>query len=961
MFFFNRGEEMNKYFVVLIMVFTIFLFSCEPNIVDGQFSCDPNEINTCPEGFACLRKGTDENFYCFKSAGEICGNNVKDTNEQCDGMDFGGENPCASGYAICTTNCRVNCSVCGNGLLEQVVDATGNIVDGEECDDGSTISGDGCSPNCVMERLYCIPSDYDKYGSEICAAWCGDGIKNGSEICDGDDVTGSSCQNNGFYSGELSCDASCNGYDTSDCTEFCGDGIINGQEICDGIEHKYQNSCEVIGSKHCDAYCMFNYDTCVENSWEKIEFNYSLNAIWGTDENNIYVVGEDGVILNYDGISWTTMTSNATEDLKAIWGTDKNNIYVVGNNGVILYYNGVSWNPMNSNSTETLRGVWGADASNVYAVGYQSTILHYDGNSWNSMNSGTTESFHGVWGTDASNVYAVGNNGKIVHYDGISWTIDSTSTEALYGVWGSDASNIYVVGMQSTILHYDGISWNTIDSNTFQGLKGVWGDHYGNMYTAGVYELILHWNGNDLLTMKHNLENSTSTTYLSIWGDLNNIYFLKSNEIHKYKGTDFFEMNKNNYSYQSIYGVDRKNIYTCTHGRVHYFNGLKWVLIYDDNGDAEPIYSVWASSSNNVYIANDIGLMNYDGISWNTVDSTITDNIYKIWGSDASNIFGIKSGGSIVNYDGISWTTMNSGTTEHLESIWGFNKTNLFAVGYSGTILYYDGISWTTMDSGTTENLNSIWGTSLNNLFVAGENGTIIHYNGTTWSQMESGTNYNISSIMGVSPNNIFAVGQFGTIIHYDGNIWSNVSLDYLSLDFSSINLNSIWINSEGLFIAGDNIILFFDHNVIPTLEGGVCEEPVVLYCNVSERWGDNSYGKITLDGSGNPVFDTYPTWNSTDVTANSGPESFYRLDNPVTGKITVRITPHEGNVNLVVLNAFDVGCDPDAVLYISSNDGTQIEEITFDGTQGETYYIIVDSEVGETSPYSIEVDCMKK
>jgi len=46
---------------------------------------------------------------------------------------------------------------CGDGLIQA----------GEECDDGNTVSGDGCSPSCTIER-----------------AFCGDGVVDAGEACD---------------------------------------------------------------------------------------------------------------------------------------------------------------------------------------------------------------------------------------------------------------------------------------------------------------------------------------------------------------------------------------------------------------------------------------------------------------------------------------------------------------------------------------------------------------------------------------------------------------------------------------------------------------------------------------------------------------------------------------------------------------------------------------------------------
>ena len=102
---------------------------------------------------------------CEGGGGELCGNNNVDPGEICDGETI----PCKQlagvpegGTATCTKNCmgwdKSGCyddngdssnnpgsgdkTNCGNGFLD----------DGEQCDDGNKIDGDGCSKYCMKEE-----------------------------------------------------------------------------------------------------------------------------------------------------------------------------------------------------------------------------------------------------------------------------------------------------------------------------------------------------------------------------------------------------------------------------------------------------------------------------------------------------------------------------------------------------------------------------------------------------------------------------------------------------------------------------------------------------------------------------------------------------------------------------------------------------------------------------------------
>jgi len=95
----------------------------------------------------------------------VCGNGIKEANEQCDdGNTISGDG--------CSSTCHTEAPpapVCGNGTAET----------GEECDDGNTVSDDGCSATCQTETSPPI---------------CGNGAVETGETCDdGNTASGDGC------------------------------------------------------------------------------------------------------------------------------------------------------------------------------------------------------------------------------------------------------------------------------------------------------------------------------------------------------------------------------------------------------------------------------------------------------------------------------------------------------------------------------------------------------------------------------------------------------------------------------------------------------------------------------------------------------------------------------------------------------------------------------------------------
>ena len=107
----------------------------------------------------------------------------------------------------------------------------GKLTGTEQCDDGNTSNGDGCSATCNLEPGYsCTGSP------SICTAIvCGDGVKSGSESCDLGANNGLFLGDGSGYSKTCTPEPRCrdaNGV-TQACSTACGDGNVDPGEECD--------------------------------------------------------------------------------------------------------------------------------------------------------------------------------------------------------------------------------------------------------------------------------------------------------------------------------------------------------------------------------------------------------------------------------------------------------------------------------------------------------------------------------------------------------------------------------------------------------------------------------------------------------------------------------------------------------------------------------------------------------
>lgn len=95
-----------------------------------------------------------------------------------------------------------------------------------------------------------------------------------------------------------------------------------------------------------------------------------------------YAAGQSGMIVRRPTASnnadkWVSVATATAQSLRGLWAGAENNIYAVGDNGTVTQFDGTAWTNVNTAITSNLRAVWGSSPTNIYAVGDNGTILHY--------------------------------------------------------------------------------------------------------------------------------------------------------------------------------------------------------------------------------------------------------------------------------------------------------------------------------------------------------------------------------------------------------------------------------------------------------------------------------------------------------------------------------------------------------------------------------------------------------
>jgi len=130
-------------------------------------------------------------------------------------------------------------AACGNGNVQP------NSPQNEECDDGNTADGDGCSSTCTIEAGYVCSGD-----PSVCELACGNGDVDAGEDCDGGACCTASCE---FKSSSTVCRAST--------------GTCDAAENCTGTDADCPTDLPVANGTPCDDNDLCNIgETCQSGS-----------------------------------------------------------------------------------------------------------------------------------------------------------------------------------------------------------------------------------------------------------------------------------------------------------------------------------------------------------------------------------------------------------------------------------------------------------------------------------------------------------------------------------------------------------------------------------------------------------------------------------------------------------------------------------------------------------------------
>lgn len=206
--------------------------------------------------------------------------------------------------------------------------------------------------------------------------------------------------------------------------------------------------------------------------------------VWGEPGGVIFMVGEGQTILRADGGVFVRQPVDELvppgTTFYGVWGSADDDVWVVGGSlagvgepGVILHWDGLSWTRATDDDARAapLFKVWGTGADDVRAVGEEGTIVRWDGAAWTREDSGVNQRLVAVWGRGPDDVFAVGGaiTGLMLHWDGAAWSSIFDAPEPLAAITILPGGGLVVGGSRGYVAAFG----TAADDNLFQGGSSI--------------------------------------------------------------------------------------------------------------------------------------------------------------------------------------------------------------------------------------------------------------------------------------------------------------------------------------------------------------------------------------------------------------------------------------------------------------------------------------------------------
>ncbi|MBM3908128.1 MAG: hypothetical protein FJ363_08645 [Gemmatimonadetes bacterium] len=481
--------------------------------------------------------------------------------------------------------------------------------------------------------------------------------------------------------------------------------------------------------------------------------------------NDVFLAATSG-LFRYDGSAFSRMGGITDSIVSVGASTSGSSKHVIAGSsrGVVWIGNTSTWQNYTLPGAGYLDGVCITGPSEAFAASSVSGALYrFNGSSWTSVPGPTSAGKLDLQCPAPGQAFVLTANGPLLKWNGSGWTQMPTSglgTGRLIR-WGVLSANEIWAWADSAVTdrayyRFDGSTWQEVGRTRFtQSASRPWVDPRGGAaYVKSAFGRLerVTSSGVTVLSYQPALRDASMTSASSAFAVGWNLF------LARWDGSKW-TVDKPPAGVasvrllQGVWSDGPSNVWAVgTSGTILRYNGTAWSVVSDANkpvvSASESYNGVWGAGSD-VWIAGDAGITRCKSGAGCVLEYQAA-GMYGIWGSSASNIFAVGSGGKIVRFNGTSWSPMSSPTSRLLVRLSGSSASNVWAVGDS-VVIRYDGTQWSDVNLGGDPGFMrsrspstgapllfqiGIWARGPKEVYLGSDYGMIARWDGQEWREM---------------------------------------------------------------------------------------------------------------------------------------------------------------------------------------------------------------------------------
>lgn len=585
-------------------------------------------------------------------------------------------------------------------------------------------------------------------------------------------------------------------------------------------------------------------------AWSESAFSASttigtIRASSVLSPNNIWVVGDTGKIIHYNGTTWSQSNDVGTEIIYDIDMVNTADGWAVGASGRFYHWDGVSWYLTQDIGNKKIYSIDMVSPTEGWAAGDSGRFYYYNGVSWSQSQNIGNQHFRDIKIISPTNGWAVADRGVIAHFNGSSWSqFDDTGSQTWHSLGFIAANDIWVSGSDGEIWHFNGASWSPHSDTGSQTWYSIDMQNPSQGFIAGSGGQVKRWNGtgwiDETSVTTEDLYNFIHITNEDLWafGDNGTIIQFKN---YSLPTGDYISQVLDSGAASSIWGtvswtedipIGANIAVSVRAGETPSPNGSwsSW------SAELAPSSGAPIPSTAGRYVQYRASLTR----ATNPTQTPSLENIQLTYNEPPMNNINafssvatddhwvVGDSGYIAHYTPGTLSPLLSPVTEDLNTIDMINSTEGWAAGEGGKVLYYDGLNWAQY----TDTGNHAWTTiqmiNSSDGWLVGSEGKIYHYNGSSWSEYVDTGSMTWNDLQIVSPTFGLVVGDGGEIYNFDGFSWSATT----SPTVSSINAvdatssTSAWAGGDSGLILNYGLNYFSNGTFLSRVFDGIENDP---------------------------------------------------------------------------------------------------------------------------------------